>query len=189
MSDEAGNTLEKLDEFSWARLRVIGARLTPTLARICGDGDYLSASRLLGPLILPVALLAGFFLGYTHFAYDPADRPLYLYSFPTLLILVALSQHGAAVGFAAWSGFAVGELLYGFFGKYHSEKLLGVLGGWGLLIAVLWILVVGAPLATRQLGRAIQGKLKPKWRTLQTAVVLGAVFSASQNPFKTLSIT
>lgn len=176
MSTEKAGVLAQLDDFCWIRLRTLGGRLSPALARVLGDGDYLTAWRVIGALALPLALLIGFWFGHYHFAYDPPERPLYLYSLVTLVALVVLSQNGAAVGAATWVGFAAGSLLR-FYDHPHDEdlKLLAVLGAWALSLTSLWILLVATPMASRQLGGVLSARLGERWRNTATSALLYAL--------------
>ena len=165
--------INAVNEFWWRHLPARVNRVSPSFAAALTDGLYLSAWPTIGALLPPLALVLGFWLGWERIGYNPVDGLHFLYSLTTVLILVLVSQHGAALGCWIWLGFVAGDLaVYG-----PSPTTLfggGIDAVWpmfaakvaprALADAVLLTLVVFLPLATAALTRSAVQTLRNRMR-------------------------
>jgi hypothetical protein len=156
MAIETVGQLERWNEAAWLRLP---SSAPGRLAQICADGLHLSAWPAVGALILPLAALAGFLLGAFHLGYEPPDRILYLYSLGTMILLLAISQNGAACGVAAWTGFALGDLLHSLQALGQSGSLLMLVPTRFLACAILAIPLISTPICARAFTQSVLSRV------------------------------
>jgi hypothetical protein len=134
-----------LNDWTWLRLPVRVGRWSLPLCGVLLDGFYLSAWPLVGAFVLPIVFWIGLRLGWE----QAAGAVLYIYSFAAMVVLVLISQHSAAVGFALWLGYALGDLVY-----FLPAIKWAVFQARALADLVLGLLLVITPLVTRALTRS-----------------------------------
>ncbi len=143
---------DRLCEFWWSNAPVGLGRLSGTLGSAARDGSYLTAWPAIGAIAPPIVFVIGWYLGADRIGYDWPNAVHYLYSPATMLLLVMISGHGAALGLAAWLGFALGDLsLFVPFASIFD----GVAAARLLADAVLALLVVTIPLGIIRISRAV----------------------------------
>jgi hypothetical protein len=155
-----------LDERWWVDLPVGAARLSPTFGRALSDGFYLSAWPRLAAIAPPLALLLGLILGWSRIGYYSTDGIDYLFSPLTVLLMVLVSQQGAALGLWMLLGFALGDLHWAFSGQDGvgiSEIFLQGLAPRALGDAILAILLVACPLVSATVTRAGWARLASRF--------------------------
>lgn len=155
MAAGTSNEVHEFNELGWVRWPSRLGRISPGLAAVAADGDYLSAWPTIGAWAAPAALICGLLLGVSHFGAVPRDGLFYLYSLPALTLLIMLGQHGAGIGLLGWLSYVFGDLIHSYLSPDHGGKLLSVLAAAGLSASVLYLLVVATPQVTRALSRRI----------------------------------
>lgn len=165
------SALGRLNETAWRRLPSV---VTPRLAPLAADGLHLSAWPVVGALALPVAAAAGLLLGMLHLGYDQPGRFLYLYSFGTMILLVAISQNGAACGVALWLGFVLGDFLHELAAPDNPENLVMLVPARLLAAAVLATPLIGVPVSAHALTQSVLARA-PKAGTGDRGPLLRAV--------------
>src|ERR1700686_3182319 len=140
------SALAQINDSVWFRLPRRAGSISLTLSGVLTDGIYLSAWPLVGALILPLVFGIGLYLGWNQ------SGDVYIYSLVTMVFLVLVSQHGAAIGLWLWLGYALGDLFYA---TQTIEKLTWLmLASRALADALLTILLIVVPLATHALTRS-----------------------------------
>jgi hypothetical protein len=143
----------RLNDWAWSRLPARAARFSDVLLGVLADGIHFSAWPVAGAVVPVAALVAGFAVGWTHIGLEP-DQYLYIYSLTGMAFLLAISQHGAAVGLAAWIGYTAGDFLWAGGGGLAASTLLSTKALGAVVLA--WPLVV-TPLGVRGLAAAVLG--------------------------------
>lgn len=157
--------MEKLNELFWINLPARMGRRMPSLAATLADGGYLATWANIGALVPVAAFVAGAVLATAQPGYTaPANTtPLhYLYSWPTLVAMVIVSQHGAALGAVMWLGYAIGDLtMYLPPAAATQVPWTSILAARILADVVLLALLVGIPRSAASLARSTAAQSSP----------------------------
>ncbi len=98
-------SLARLAGWLWFGLPRRLSRLGATLAALAGDGGYLAVPPVIGALAPVAALVTGLVLGATH----PGET--YTHSTVVMMVLLAIGALSAALGMAAVTGYAIGDVV------------------------------------------------------------------------------
>jgi|GEM_PF-6216543 len=144
----------RINEWTWLSLPVRISRRSVSLAGALLDGMYLSAWPLVGAFVLPIVFWLGLRLGWG----QAVAGTLYIYSLGTMAVLVLVSQHSAATGFALWCGYALSDLFYVTPAlpawASSAKSFMPALASRALADMVLGILLVLIPVVARVLTRS-----------------------------------
>lgn len=159
--------MRSVADFIWVDLTG-RLRRTPVLAAVLRDGSWLRGV----PIVALVAPLVAIVIGY-HFGADRSfEQHTYTYSLPLLMVLLASSMGGAALGVLVTAGYAIGDL---FFFRHTTDAAIRHPDGLDhfgvvtvpLLISylVLALLLVNVPFVAGTLRRVV---------TARTGAIAGA---------------
>jgi hypothetical protein len=164
--------VERAVDFLWRGLPRGADRISGFLGAALRDGDYLIA----WPALALAAPLIAFVVGLSVGAFRPSLEPTYTYSVLWVGSLLALATLGAGIGFWAWAGYVLGNLVlyhhYLLLPDLQSQILLELVPMHVVANLVLFALLVAMPLAVVDLRRRAIGRL----REARVRVIVGAVF-------------
>lgn len=177
----------RLADFLWDRLPRAVERWSDLLGAALRDGSEITRWPQLAVLLPAAALMAGLVVGVAR----PASDDTYTYSVLWVGPLLAAATLGAAMGFWAWAGYAIGDFLF----YHHAQFIAEPIGHiWQEMIPLfvignllLFALLVAMPLAVSDLRRRALGRVRePKVRLavgfaarVAAALVLSAIWVSS----------
>lgn len=149
--------VERLEQLWWYRLPASFARFSRSVGAALGDGAYLTAWPITAAVLPPIALVTGLYLGTSHAGYTDSAGVHFLYSPLALLVLIMVSQHGAALGLMAALGFALGDIEHS---RVVGTGFLDIAAARLLADLVLALLLGALPLTVTRASTAIRSALR-----------------------------